>query len=151
MAVEQAVKAVLAEVLTNPDLLATLRAAVAEATPGGLQKDQPQESRVRACLSRVWSWISSTVRACFLACGRGLHKARQGLATAWAKVQVVRRFKYPLLAAVGFGGLVAVGVYFSGPYVAALAGWVAGFTTSLSVQAGIWMRRFMGSVRTDCT
>jgi hypothetical protein len=64
------------------------------------------------------------------------------LSIACAKAQVARRFKGPLLAAVGIGTVAAVGVYFAGPYVAARAGRVAGFTTSLSVQVGIWLRRW---------
>ena len=42
------------------------------------------------------------------------------------------------------GAVVGLAAYCGGPYVAAFAGWTAGFTTTLSVQAGIWLRRTIG-------
>jgi hypothetical protein len=46
-----------------------------------------------------------------------------------------------LLTAVAVGGAAGVVAYLGGPQVAALAGWVAGFTTTLTFQAGLWLRR----------
>jgi hypothetical protein len=150
IAVREAVQTVLTEVLTNPELLAVLRTVVAQALPadgatamGTVTPASP--SRVLADLSRVGAWTRAGMCAVCRACGAAVRGLRQCLSIAWAKAQVARRFKWPLLAAVGIGTVAAVGVYFAGPYVAALAGWVAGFTTSLSVQAGICLWRLWAS------
>ena len=64
--------------------------------------------------------------------------------------QLVRQFRLLVLTAVVVGVVAGAGAYCGGPYVAAFAGWLAGFTTTLTVQAGIWLRRTFGSVLTAC-
>jgi hypothetical protein len=54
---------------------------------------------------------------------------------------LVARFKVPVLLAVGLGTAVGIGAYFAGPWLAAAAGWVAGITTSLALQAWVALRR----------
>ena len=57
--------------------------------------------------------------------------------------QLVRQFRVPLLTAVVIGAVAGLIAYCGGPYVAALAGWIAGFTTTLTVQAGLWLRHWL--------
>ena len=50
----------------------------------------------------------------------------------------------PLLTAIALGTVTGLGAYYRGPSVAALAGWIAGLTTTLAVQAGLWLRPWLG-------
>jgi hypothetical protein len=63
----------------------------------------------------------------------------------WQQVRRLRHFRVPLLAALAVAAVVGVAAYYGGPYVAAFAGWLAGFTTTLAVQAGLWLRQSIGS------
>ena len=67
----------------------------------------------------------------------------KALSTAKHRWQLVRQFRVPLLTAVVVGAVAGLGAYCGGPYVAALAGWIAGFTTTLTVQAGMWLRHWL--------
>src|SRR5262249_470733 len=50
----------------------------------------------------------------------------------------------PLLLAAGGGGALGVAAYLAGPWFAAAAGWLAGFATTLGIQAGLAFRRLLG-------
>jgi hypothetical protein len=79
-----------------------------------------------------------------------MNGCREQLAMAWAGVCVGGRFVHklrrPLLIAVGVGGVVGVGAYLFGPWLCTAFGGLAGFTTSLAVQARNYLRRSLGSV-----
>jgi hypothetical protein len=68
------------------------------------------------------------------------------LTAAWSDLGALRQFKVPLLTAVGVGIAEGTGAYFAGPYLAALAGWIAGFSTTLFLQLGLWLRRSTNGV-----
>src|SRR5262245_39391759 len=153
-AVQQTLQAVIAEVLRNAELLQTVRGLVAPQL-------QPEPSQTQGNFATMKRWFQPLfakaavwVTGCYGRVGQ-LGTAVIGKMGQWAaklKGQVVgafqklrscwhtcRDFRVPVLTAlavgVGAGGL----AYFGGPYVAAFMGWLAGFTTTLSVQAGIWV------------
>ena len=74
-----------------------------------------------------------------------LRQMRRGIDTVWDRLQVVRQFKGQLLIALGVGVVAGTAVYFGGPYVAAVAGWLGGFATTLAVQAGLVLQRMTTS------
>jgi hypothetical protein len=56
----------------------------------------------------------------------------------------VRRYRSPLLLALGVGGALALAAFFAGPWVAAAASWLAGFAAALATQAVLALRRLLG-------
>jgi hypothetical protein len=56
-----------------------------------------------------------------------------------------------VVLALGVVGLAGLGAYLAGPWVAAAAGWLAGFVTTLAVQAGLALRRLLGDPAADWT
>jgi hypothetical protein len=77
-------------------------------------------------------------------------RVRTGIDAAWNGLRrggrFVGRLWRPLLIAVGIGGVVGVGAYLLGPWVATLTCGLAGFTTSLAVQAMQVLRQALGRV-----
>jgi hypothetical protein len=61
------------------------------------------------------------------------------------QIRKLGHFCVPVAAALALGAVVGAAAYYGGPYVAAFAGWLAGFTTTLAVQAGLWLRQSLGS------
>jgi len=43
--------------------------------------------------------------------------------------------------ALGIGMAIGLAAWLAGPWLSALAGGIGGFTTTLAVQAGLWLRR----------
>jgi hypothetical protein len=79
------------------------------------------------------------------ACGRVASAARW----VWVRILTLkclaRRFRRPVLVALGVGSAAGVLAYFSGPWAAAAAGWLSGFVTTLAVQAGVALRKLLGA------
>jgi hypothetical protein len=149
-AVQEAVRAVLSELLTNPDLLHAIRdglgplltAEARTAPPGGAEPPGAPVSSVR---DRCRTWLRSRVLRGRLCLSGWLGQFRSSLRTAATAVRaggrVVGRLWRPLLIAVGIGSIVGVGAYLLGPWLSTAAGGLAGFTTSLAVQARRAVRR----------
>jgi hypothetical protein len=133
--VHQGVRSALAEVLSNPEVLAVLRAAAAPAPDAQPAPAVPPRS------GRLWGWAKAGLRKAHSNLAAALGRARQVASAAWNGVSVLRPFYGQLLVALGVGAAAGVGAYFAGPYVAAAAGWLAGVLSSLAVQAGIAFRR----------
>jgi hypothetical protein len=57
----------------------------------------------------------------------------------------VRRFKLPLILAVGIGTAAGTAAYFAGPWLAVAASAVGGFATTLAVHTGLWLRKMFGT------
>jgi hypothetical protein len=133
VAVKEAVQAVMAEVLANADVLARLRGIASSPAHGGA----PKPNALKRFLGRVRDCAASGLRVCASAPRR----IGSLLTAAWSGLGELRQFKVPLLTAVGVGTAVGTGAYFAGPYLAALAGWIAGFSTTLFLQLGLWLRR----------
>jgi hypothetical protein len=154
-AVQEAVRAVLTELLANPELLHTIRESLAPLVRAEAHTAQPTETKAAGVagsvfLGRCWAWT----RARLLAAARclrswrsrvytGLRAARMGVCTGG---RLVRRLWRPLLIAVGIAGVVGVAAYLFGPWLSTAAGGLAGFTTSLAVQARMALRQALGGV-----
>jgi hypothetical protein len=74
---------------------------------------------------------------------RPLASAAEHLSALRTRCEVVRPFRYQLLTALGIGLLVAVAVWYAGPWFAAFVGGIGGFVTALAVQAGLWLRKVL--------
>jgi hypothetical protein len=78
------------------------------------------------------------------ACGKAADVARAAgdqAACAWA---LARPYRRPLLLALAVGTATGAVAFCAGPWIAAAAGWLAGFTVTLGVQAGLAFRRLVG-------
>jgi hypothetical protein len=141
LAVQEAVQAVLAEVLTNADLLAQLARLVAPAAPPVQQA--PARPAVRQRLGRAAAWVGGKARAFADACRALTGTAVNLAAVCWARLRLLRHLKYQLLAAAGVGVAAGLAAYWAGPVLAALASGAGGFATTWAVQAGLWLRRLL--------
>ena len=146
LAVREAVQAMVREVLTNPEFLKARAAAVAasEATPAPARAPKPGvKERLAGLCGRLKAGVQAAIQVVSGVCAKVLGGARRIVAATRDRVRTVARFKVPLLLAVGVGTTVGIGAYFAGPCVAAAAGWVAGFATSLALQAWAALRRML--------
>jgi hypothetical protein len=154
-AVQEAVRAVLSELLANPELLHSIRDRLTPPVKAEAQATQPTESggigpATPARLGGCWAWL----RARLLAAKRGLEpslgRTRRPVDAAWARIciaaGVARRLWRSLLVALGAGVLVGVTAYLLGPWLSAAAGGLAGFTSSLAVQARTALHQALGRV-----
>jgi hypothetical protein len=115
-AVREAVQAVLVEVLSDPRLLAVLRASneppddatPPAAEPARRQPEQPQGQRRPSCWQRARRWLCGTFRGLWQACTRCV------------------RWLRPALVAGGVGLLTGAAVYVAGPWLSAAAVWLGG-------------------------
>jgi hypothetical protein len=153
-AVKEAVQATLAEVLTNPTLLAALRPPANEAAAAP-QRPRPSRPWVWERLGQFWRGIRCCVAGLREACGAGLRQAGGWLAGLWRRMwqglaalgkgcRSLACFKYQFLAALGIGGAVAAGAWYAGPWLAALLSGVGGFATAVAVQGWLWLRQAFG-------
>jgi hypothetical protein len=151
LAVQEAVHGILAEVLTNADLLVKLRGTIGVTTADNTTPQAApaaKKSFIGNLAGQVGSWLGLGWRSVRQAGASVVAGIGQAISTVKCRWQLVRRFRLLVLTAVIVGGVAGVGAYCGGPYVAAFAGWLAGFTTTLTVQAGIWLRRAFGSLST---
>jgi hypothetical protein len=135
VAVKEAVQVVLAEVLANADVLGRLRNVSTAVAP-----DSHEEIRPNA-LKRFLGRARRLASRCWQACASVPRRVGNLLTAGWVRLGALRQFRVPILTAIGVGAVVGAGAYFAGPYVAAVAGWVAGFTATLFVHAALWLRR----------
>jgi hypothetical protein len=148
--VQEAVRAVLGELLTSPELLHTIRESL---TPLVTTEDHPAPpvgadplgAPVCSLPDRCRTWLRTRVLRGGLCLRASLGRFRTALRAASTGVRaggrVAGRLWRPLLIAVGIGGIVGVGAYVLGPWLSSAAGGLAGFSTSLAVQARMALRR----------
>jgi hypothetical protein len=105
----------------------------------------PTPSRVVTLVTRVGAWFGRGWQSIRQVCTSFTGWIGEALSRAHRRWQLVRQFHVPLLTAVVVGAASGTAAFWGGPYVAALAGWLAGFTTTLTVQAGLWLRRALDS------
>jgi hypothetical protein len=152
VAVHEAVRAVLLEVLTNPALLEKVRSTLNPATPVAMpMSSQPPPEPVKGQglahllnqARRWWDGLWTRAQAAYTTARAYLG---QQLQQAGQYSKVVRRCRRPLLIALGVGVLAGLVVWLTGPWLAPVAGWVAGFVTALGVQTVIALRRLPPSL-----
>jgi hypothetical protein len=136
------VRGALSEVLTNPEVLAVLRAALAPEAPANSPPALPPQGQTPS--TSVWGRLKA---GCRQACGAVLGTAKRCASMARNCLHLLRPFKGQLLTALGAGAAAGVAAYFAGPWVAAGAGWAVGFATALAVQA---RRALKGVVALAC-
>jgi hypothetical protein len=89
----------------------------------------------------VWNVVKARVEETKQACRQVLRRIGRWAGKLLSRVRVLGRFKRQLLLSTGVGVAAGVVSYFAGPYVAAAAGWVGGFVTTIGVQAALaWER-----------
>jgi len=128
-------QAVLTEVLTNADLLATLR-TILPTTPAESAPNPPEPPKSlwrRACDSLKVGLVTAGT-ACVGHLGGVKTVARSG----W---RLAKKFKGRVLAACGIGVAAGVVTYWAGPWLGIAAGWLSGFAVSLAVQGRNALRR----------
>jgi hypothetical protein len=148
-AVKETLQAVIAEVLTNPDLLAAFRGVVPAAPPQtSASPPEPPRGLFRRACDGVQAGLGVAAHACGSvlglaanACGSVLGQAAGVKAVARAGWQLARRFKARLLAACGVGVAAGAVTFWAGPWLGVAAASVAGFFTTLAVQARAGLRR----------
>ena len=153
-AAREAVQATLNEVLSNPDVLAALRACAAPpplpVTPPVPKKPGVWERLGQVCQkARAWlAGLRENGRAGLRRVGvwlAGLWRGMTGgCATLWGRCRSLGQFKYELLAALGVGTAASLAAWFGGPYLAALCSGVGGFAAAVAVQGWLWLRRTLG-------
>src|SRR4051794_685741 len=141
--VRQGVRGALREVLTDPEVLAAIRAtAAAQAADAQPAASTPASSSSGPGLpGRAWSRVKAGAHKAGCALTGATQRVRQAASTAWGGLRLLQPFHAQILLALGVGAAAGVGAYFAGPYVAAGAGWLAGVLSTLAIQAGVAFRR----------
>jgi hypothetical protein len=136
-AVKEAVQAVLAEVLSNPDLLSLLRGTLAPAAAADAQPVMAEAAPIqrKGRLKRAWNWAKGQVQ-----------RLGRSLATLGSHLRVVRRFKVEVATAFMIGAGAGVAAYYAGPWLSAAVSGLGAFVGALGVQAGLWLRRTLGTL-----
>jgi hypothetical protein len=141
--VRQGVRGALSEILSDPEVLAAIRATAAaqaaDAQPAAAAPPAP--SRGPGLLGRAWNRVKAAAHRAGSPLGAAARRVRQAAATACGWLCLLKPFRGRILLALSVGAAAGVGAYFAGPYVAAGAGWLAGVLSTVAVQAGIALRR----------
>jgi hypothetical protein len=146
VAVREAVQAVLSEVMTNPDLLGKLRATAPAAPPAAPVATTPTQSqaptaRLRALRGRLGNVLQIGMQAARWLAGSLVHHVHQVPLAVRASLVAVCRMWRPLVVAVGVGCLLGTAAYWAGPWLCTGAGGLAGFASTLALQARLALRR----------
>src|SRR5262245_1718899 len=142
-AVRETLQAVIAEALTNADLLAAARTLLAPGTAADVPADPPE--RPRGLFRRACDGIKSGLGVAAAACnGAGAYVAKRAAAVksaARSGWRLLSRFRGRLLIACGVGVAAGALTYLAGPWLAVAASSAAGFVTTLAVQAVSGLRK----------
>jgi hypothetical protein len=149
IAVKDAIHAVVAELLTNPEITGLLRGFMPAVTTKAPVADG-SEAAQPANKPTFFRWMKAGVTSGFRKIGQAFvsipRQVGHLLAAGRSRLGLIRRFKVEFLTAVGVGTLAGVAAYFAGPWLSAMAGWLAGFAATVAVQAGMAMRRALDSL-----
>jgi len=146
-AVRETLQAVIAEVVSNPDLVAAARTLLAPGAPAGVPADPPEPPRGlfrRAC-GAVRSGLGVAAMACTGAGAYVANKAAAVKSAARSGWRLLSRFRGRLLIACGVGVAAGALTYLAGPGLAVAASSVSGFVTTLAVQAASGLRQLFCS------
>jgi hypothetical protein len=136
--VKEVVQNVLIEVLTNPAVLERLRG-----TPAAPTASAAKPGRVAQVVSQVNAWAAAGWAKVRQVIATGRQRLMQAPAVALAHGRVIWAFRRPLLVAVGAGVASGVAAYHAGPWFAATAASLAGFTAVAAAQLSATLRRVM--------
>jgi hypothetical protein len=146
-AVKETLHAVIAEALTNADLIAAARMVL---TPG-IQVDasaappEPPKSLFRRACDGIKAGLGVAATACNGAGAYVANKATAMKSAARSGWLLFSRFRGRLLTACGVGVAAGALTYLAGPWLAIAASSAAGFVTTLAVQAASGLRKLFCS------
>src|SRR5262249_32354819 len=148
-AVRETLQAVLAEVVSNPDLVAAARTVLTPGSPADVPTDPPEPPEPppppRSLFPRARDGVRAGLGVAAAAChGAGASVARQAAAVTSAARSgwlLLSRFRGRLLAACGVGLAAGALTYLAGPWLAVAASSAAGFVATLAVQAATRLRQ----------
>jgi hypothetical protein len=171
VAVQQAIQGALSEILNSPAFIEELQKKIAPPVPAPETVPSKQKmAGVKKVAYRVLSWIGAKVKATASACKKCAQAVvdagktlldRIRLVLAMGRVQVVRglelvpfmvmvavrlarKFRVPLLVALLIGVGIGIMAFVAGRGVAAVGSGIGAFMTTISIQAGLWLRRMLG-------
>jgi hypothetical protein len=143
LAVKEAVRCVLAEVLSSPEFLERLRQVAASSNPAPVMAAPRKQEPFRRWFGRATTWalermgnLRQTIASAASFIGRSISRAGR-------YVQALLPFRRQLLLSAAVGTLAGIAAYHSTPMLAAAAAWVGGFATALTVQAAVLLRRWL--------
>jgi hypothetical protein len=175
-AVGKAVELAVREVLTNPDILRALQAAVPNAAPAKSAQDgsvakslgqtwqRTRENAARAgarvgekavavggSLARACAWVGGGLQAAWNwlsgACGRAAAGVAATCSALPALMLMLWAYRKPLLIALTFGLVVGLGAYYAGPAVSATFSGLLAFVGALVVNLVRRLKQVMEAVR----
>ena len=138
-AVKETLQAVIAEVLTNADLLAAARTLLTPGTPADVPADPPE--RPRGLFQRACAGVRAGLGAAATACGYVVGKATGLKAIARPAWQLAKKFRGRVLAACGVGLAAGAVTLWAAPWLGVAAAAVGGFFGTLAVQARNGLRK----------
>jgi hypothetical protein len=143
-AVREAVQATLTEVRNSADLRAALAPASSTAVTNNRHEVVTSTTdRPTSPLSRTWGRLLACLRQVPQACCRLFGSIAGCLPLLLAAWLVAPRYKRQLWAACGIGVAFSLAVYFAGPWLGLLLGWLGGFTLALIVQSRDTLRNLL--------
>jgi hypothetical protein len=136
-AVRETLQAVIAEVVSNPDLVAAARTLLAPGSTADVPADNPTTppERPRGLFRRACDKVQAGVAAAGSACAAVAGQAAGVKTVARAGWQLARRFKGRLLAAGGVGLAAGAATLLAAPWLGVAAASVMGFCGTLAVKA----------------
>ena len=138
-AVKETLQAVIAEALTNADLLAAARTLITPGAPADIPTEPPEPPK--GLFKRACDGIKAGLAAAGTACAAVVGRVAGVKTMARAAWQLAKQFKGRVLAACGVGVAAGVVTYLAGPWLGVAAGWLSGFAVSLAVQARNALRK----------
>jgi len=147
-AVRETLQAVIAEVVSNPDLLAAARTLLAPGGTADVPPDPPERPRGlfrRAC-DGVKSGLAVAAAACNGAGAYVANKAAAVKAAARSGWRLLSRFRGRLLIACGVGVAAGAATLLAAPWLGVAAASVVGFFSTLAVSARNALRRLFAPV-----
>ena len=143
-AVKETLQAVIAEVLTNPDLLTAVRGVLPTIPPPPQTASNPT-APPRSLFRRAWDGVKAGLGAAASACAAVAGRSAGVKAVVRAGWQFLKQSRGRLLTACGVGVAAGALTYLAGPWLAVVASSAAGFVTTLAVQAASGLRRLFCS------
>jgi hypothetical protein len=136
-AVRETLQAVIAEVVSNPDLLAAARTLLAPGTQADVPPDSPTTppERPRGLFRRACDKVQAGVAAAGSACAAVAGQAAGVKAVARGGWRLAKQFRGRVLAAGGVGVAAGALTLWAAPWLGVISASVAGFFSTLAVSA----------------
>jgi hypothetical protein len=136
-AVRETLQAVLAEVVTNPDLVAAARTLLAPGTAADVPPENPTTppERPRGLFRRACDKVQAGMAAAGSACAAVAGQAAGVKAVARAGWGLTKKFKGRVLLASGVGVAAGAATLLAAPWLGVAAASVVGFFSTLAVKA----------------